>query len=331
MKHGFPLLLAGTLAAIALAAGCSGGAGSNSAPSLAGSDGGPGRGTVHIMASPENPTTIHITGTGTFDSAGNYYEDGYEFPVIYKPIPQQSWVLTPWLSPSQTYLGYKALGYQLNATGPSPSPLPTDYENDKVETQLTTFALDTNVWEGFAVEFPSTAVPGVNLIVAQFWQGSPFSPPVSLNMMANDNYECEVGIRNNQTGGNPDATINWIDVGECTPSGVNGGTWHTFLFHIYADSNGNGIVQVWHNVPGTDPPTASYTGNVGYAAGQCVDINGSASQGCQNATPAPAPTAASVMTTYIGPYRPSDPNEAKMLFANIKFAYSEASADPTQP
>ena len=97
------------------------------------------------------------------------------------------------------------------------------------------------------------------------------------------------------------------------------------------DMNGNGVVQVWHNVPGTDPPTASYTGNVGYTAGQCVDINGSASQGCQNATPAPAPTAASVMTTYIGPYRPSDPNEAKMLFANIKFAYSEASADPTQP
>jgi hypothetical protein len=329
MRYSFTLLLAGAFAAVALAAGCSGGSGS--APSLANSDAGPGRGSVHVMSSPTNPETVHLTGTGYFDSSGNYYEDGYEFPVEYKPAPQQSWVLTPWLSPSQTYLGYSALGYQLNASGPSPSPLPTDYENDKANNKLTEFDFDTNVWEGFAFELPSTKVPGVDVILAQWWQGSPFSPPVSLVLKANDNYECYVVIRNNKSGGNPDTTkATWLDIGQCTPGSANGGTWHTFVIHIYADTSSNGEVQAWLDTPLSDAPTKQVSSiNVGYVPGQCVQVNGD--EGCEDPSPSPAPTAASKFATYIGPYRPSDENEVKVFFANVKFAYSEASADPTQP
>jgi hypothetical protein len=326
MRHGFLAYAAAAFAVVALAAGCGGGA--QTTPPASAQSG--SRTVAHIMSSPENPATLHIEGTGDFDSTGNYYEDGYEFPVIYKPIPQQSWVITPWLSPSQTYLGYHALGYQLNASGPSPSPLPTDYEDDKAENQLTEFDLDTNFWEGFAFELPSTQVPGVNVILAQWWQGSPFSPPVSFELQANDNYACGLAIRNNATGGNPDAIPTWAPLGTCTPGSANGGTWHTLLVHIYADPT-SGEVQAWMDVtPGpSTSPTVQVTGAIGYVPGDCVQVNGD--QGCQNATPSPAPTAASKYTTYIGPYRPSDENEVKIFFANIKIATSEASADPTKP
>jgi hypothetical protein len=150
-------------------------------------------------------------------------------------------------------------------------------------------------------------------------------------LKANDNYECEVAIRNNQTGGNPSAAVNWLDLGQCEPGGSNGGTWHTFLIHIYADTGSNGLVQVWKDVTPlpSASPTAQYTGPVGYVPGQCVQVNGD--QGCENPSPSPAPTAASKFATYIGPYRPSDDHEVKAFYANVKFAYSEASADPTQP
>jgi hypothetical protein len=326
MRHGILIYVAGVFAAIALAAGCSGG--SQTAPAVSSQS--LGRGPVaHIMSSPTNPETVHLTGTGYFDTTGDYYEDGYEFPVEYKPYPQQSWVITPWLSPSQTYLGYNALGYQLNPTGPAPSPMPSYYGLDKANNKLTEFDFDTDVWEGFAFELPGTTVPNVNVILAQWWQGSPYSPPVSLILEeGNANYECQVVIRNNKSGGNPGATAAVLDLGSCDPGSPDGGTWHTFVIHIYADTNSNGEVQAWLDTPLKDAPTKQISGiNVGYIPGECVMVDGSSP--CPS--PSPAATAAPKFATYIGPYRPADDETVKVFFANVKFAYSEASADPTQP
>jgi hypothetical protein len=292
----------------------------------------------------------HITGIGaTFDSAGDMSESEsgnlHTYQVIYKPVPQQPWVLTPSLDTAYTYFGYPTIHMELDATGPSPSPLPTEYQNDKVNLTIGTFPIpapstassSTNdLWEGFDVAFdPSTQIPGVNVILAQWWQGVPFSPPVDLILKANDNYECYVEVRNDSTGGNPSATAYEIDAGSCAPTNSGGAIqWHQFLFHIRFGNQNDGLVEIWHNNMTT--PVNQYTGNVGYIPGQCVYINGQSNDGCLGggATPAPpadAPTPANDSTAYFGPYRPSDAHKIIMYITNVKFAKAQADADPTQP
>jgi hypothetical protein len=112
--------------------------------------------------------------------------------------------------------------------------------------------------------------------------------------------------------------------------------WHQFLIHVRFGYEGDGMVQVWDNNVGSATPLAQYTGDVGYVPGQCVYIEGSASNGClgNGSTPAPpdaAPTPSNKMTAYFGPYRPSDPNTVIMYITNVKFAADQNSANPSTP
>jgi hypothetical protein len=294
----------------------------------------------------------HITGLGaTFDATGDMTETEsgaqHTYDVIYKPVPQQSWVLTPSLSTVYTYFGYPTIHMELDPTGPSPSPLPTEYQNDKVNLTIgvapipspsTAASSADDLWESFDFALdPKTNVPGQNVLLAQWWQGEPFSPPVDLILKANANYECFVDIRNNNTGGNPSAVPIDLDAGSCAPTDAGGNIlWHQFRIHIRFGYENDGIVQVWHNNMTT--PVINESGiDVGYVPGECVYIEGNVNNGCLSnggATPAPpdvAPTPSNKMTAYFGPYRPSDPHTIIMYITNVKFAKDEDSADPTTP
>jgi hypothetical protein len=246
-------------------------------------------------------------------------EGGVTYPFVFKGIPQPSWVRSPWLSPSQTYLGYHAFGLEVDPTG-SPLP-PTDGTNDKAELTFALFPLQVDTYTGFAMEFGvSTTVPSVPVIVFQQWQGSPYGPPLSLQLIPGaTDFRCQIVIRNNNTGGNPSAqTIN-IPAGTCQP-----GTWHTFVIHSrmhYVGESGTGAVQVWHNNMTT--PVIDWTGDVGYDPSQGVKVNGTGDvQGGDPDT---------LFTSFYGPYRPNDENTVQSFFANLKFGSNFASADPTQP
>jgi hypothetical protein len=263
----------------------------------------------------------HITGIGaSFDSDGDLTEDGKTYAAVYKGLPRPAWVREPWLSPSQIdpANGYHGIGFELDATG---TPLaPTDGMNDKANLTLEAFATGVDIWEGFDLELTKFAQPNVSLILAQWWQGSPYGPPVSLVEKADGAFACDVLIRNDQTGGNPGAPTLDLPLGTCSGDG----SWHAFLFHIRAGFAGDGIVEVWKDKM-VGPPLASYAGNVGYDPSACVYVNGQASQGCQGGN------ANAELTAFYGPYRPLDTVREQLFFANLKFAYDRASADPTAP
>jgi len=273
----------------------------------------------HTLSTP-GPGPVQITGAGaTFDSSGNMTEDGVTYPFIFKGIPRPSWVRLPWLSPSQTYLGYHGIGLEVDPTG-SPLP-PTDGKNDKAElTFRKGFPFQEDDWTGFAMELGlSTDVPSGNVILFQWWQGTPYGPPLSLMLEPASDYSCMFSIRNNATGGNPSAATITLPAGTCQP-----GVWHTFLVHTrmhYAGESGTGQLEVYHNDMTT--PVIEWSGDIGYDPSQCVLVNGTGA--CQGGDPNP------VFTSYYGPYRDNQPHTVQSFFTNIKFALDQASADPTQP
>jgi hypothetical protein len=259
----------------------------------------------------------HITGIhATFDSVGNLTEDGQTYPAVYKGTPRPAWVHIPWLSPSQIdpLTGYHAIGFRLDPTG---TPLASENSyNDKANLTLAYFPTNVDIWEGFSMIFSQFGQPNVDLILAQWWQGGDAGPPVSLVEKGKGNFECDIHVRNNQTGGNPSAPTHVLPLGTCR----NDGLWHTFLFHIRAGYSNDGIVEVWKDTV-VGPPTAAYAGNVGYDPNQCVSVNGTGA--CQGGN------ANAKLMAFYGPYRPLDSVQEQMFFANIKFAYDRQSADPT--
>jgi hypothetical protein len=305
------------LAMAVLFAGCGGG--STAMPSTPGTtltD----AGTLRVTLSSTPSPTIHLTRKGaTFDSSGNMTEDGVMYPFIFKGSPRPSWVLLPWASSSEKYRGYRAFGLEVDPTG-SPLP-PVEGTNDKAELTFAKFPLQVDTYTGFAMKFgASTTVPSVPVIVFQQWQGSPYGPPLSLQLVAGaSDFRCQLVLRNNNTGGNPSAkTIN-IPAGTCQP-----GTWHTFVIHSrmhYVGEPGNGVVQVWHNDMTT--PIIDWTGDVGYDPSRGVKVNGTGV--VQGGNPN------TLFTSYYGPYRPNDKNTVQSFFANLKFDFTFANADPTQP
>src|SRR5579884_3274335 len=99
----------------------------------------------HITAETGSPTYAVI------NSDGSLTESGVTYPCIYKPVPQASWVRTPWISPSQHYVGSHSIGMEID-----PSSDPTAPTVDKVNHCLSSgddsFALTWGVkrYTGFS-------------------------------------------------------------------------------------------------------------------------------------------------------------------------------------
>ena len=260
----------------------------------------------HITAETSSPYDAVINADGSLT------EDGVTYACIYKPVPQASWVRTPWISPSQAYAGQHSIGLEVDAQ--------TDFSAgavDKVQQRISSgddsFALTWGVkrYTGFALKLPSAnfQIPTDRLMIAQWWQGSPYGPPVRLEI-TNDTTNVvtwKIWVLNNDTLGNPSAQ----------PIVLNGATipfdtWTTFVVMLIPDYTGNGQIKVWEN--GTQVIT--WTGKVGYDPSTIPYKN----------PPAGTPNPNNAFDVFYGPYRNTQDTKQQMFFDEIKFTdtYSEA-------
>jgi hypothetical protein len=106
-------------------------------------------------------TYRHITAetatpySATIDADENLIESGVTYACIYKPVPQESWVRTPWISPSQAYLGSHSTGMEIDAQGVT-SPGDVDKVQHRISSGNDSFALTWGVkrYTGFALKLP---------------------------------------------------------------------------------------------------------------------------------------------------------------------------------
>jgi hypothetical protein len=274
------------------------------------------------LAAPVRATLFrHITGeTGSptnavINSDGSLTESGVTYACIYKPVPQASWVRTPWLSPSQHYVGAHAIGMEIDSSSDPTTPT-VDKVNHRLCSGNDSFALTWGVkrYTGFALELPSAnfqiPLAGKKLMLAQWWQGSPYGPPVRI-AITNDTTSVvtfRVWVLNNDTLGNPSSVP--IDIGGGT---IPFDTWTTFVVMLIPDYTGSGQIKVWLN--GTQ--IIYWTGKVGYDP-STIPYN--------NPPPGTNPPNNSFDVFY-GPYRDRQTTKQQVFYDEIKFAdtFSEAS------
>ncbi len=264
---------------------------------------------------------VHITGVkATIEaSTGNLVENGRTYPFIYKPVPLQPWVRRPWISPTQSFLGYPGIGLELlpAATPTGPVQFGT---NDKANLTVGKAPLNQTSYFGFAVRLAVLGIPTAPLMLSQIWQGKPYGPPLALSIVGNNaSFPCVIELRNNKTGGNPGAYPIKVPVGSCKP-----GSWHTFRIGLtphYPGLPGSGKLVVWHN--DMSKPIASWTGDIGYDPSRPVDVNGVPGKPQSELTPNWA------FTVFYGPYRTTQKVRAQTFWTNIKLASTPEGADPT--
>lgn len=260
----------------------------------------------------------HITAetvapyNAVINSDGSLTEDGINYACIYKPVPQASWVRTPWISPSQAYSGSHSIGLEVDPQVPT-----TQGEVDKVQQRISSgndsFALTWGVkrYTGFAVKLPSAnfQIPTDRLMIAQWWQGSPYGPPVRIEITndTTDQVTWKLWILNNDTLGNPSATPIVVDGGT-----IPFDTWSTFVVMLIPDYTGNGQIKVWQD--GTQ--VIYWTGKVGYDPSTIPYKN----------PPAGTANPNNAFDVFYGPYRNTQNTKQQMFFDEIKFTdtYSEA-------
>jgi hypothetical protein len=265
---------------------------------------------VHITAETAAPTSAVI------NSDGSLTESGVNFACIYKPTPQATWVRTPWISPSQAYVGSHAIGMEID---PVASYLSTDVDkvNHRISSGNDTFALGFGIkrYTGFALKLPSAnfQIPeaGRKLMLAQWWQGAPYGPPVRFEITnaTTSTVTFRVWLLNNDTLGNPSAIP--IDVGGGT---IPFDTWTTFVVMLIPDYTGSGQIKVWLNGTqivswvgkvGYDPATKPYTGDTSGIAYPNLKFD-----------------------VFYGPYRDRQNRKHQVFFDEVKFADTYAEAAP---
>lgn len=269
---------------------------------------------VHITADVSNGASI--------DSEGNLREDGKNYRVIYKPTPRPEWVRVPWISPSQAYRGTNSMGMEINPTLDY-----TDKGTDKVNHRITSgsdsFALDFNraKYTGFAVKLGKFDAPSKGLLIAQWWQGSPYSPPLLLGIIPSTNpsdpIRYQFQFRNNETGGNPTSLKpNTIPFHTGVDNTLNRDSWHTFVVYTrmrHAGQPDDGEVRVWHN--GVE--VIRWFGKIGY--------DPSRPPSDRDANPN------SKFDVFYGPYRGQQDERHQLFFDEIRFADTFKEANPDQP
>ena len=267
----------------------------------------------------------HITGeinspaSATINSHGDLIENGVTYPAIFKPSdPPPAWVQLPSISSSEHFLGSRAMSLEVDAQATYLSG-----DVDKVQQRISSgndaFALTFGAprYTGFALKLPGAnfQIPeaGRKLMLAQWWQGAPYGPPVQMEITAatTRSVTYRFWVLNNETLGNPSAVP--IDVGGGT---IDFDAWNTFVVMLAPDYTGSGQVKVWQN--GTQ--IISWTGKVGYDPSTKPYAGASASTLYPNAN----------FDVFYGPYRERQNRKHQIFYDEIKFAdtYSGAALDP---
>ncbi len=155
---------------------------------------------------------------------------------------------------------------------------------------------------------------GRDYVLAQWWQGAPFGPPLSLQLVrgqgASDVPRFEFAVRNNQTGGNPNAHVIQL-----RPKGLDSmerGKWYKFEVGVKPSFNGDGEVVAWVN----GDEEVHWKGSVGYDPSSTAQDLGYKTGSKTDRQPNQR------LELYIGPYR--DRMDTKQVFYYADISYGEA-------
>ena len=76
-----------------------------------------------------NPASATLYRHITAETVSPYYathqsrwvahEEGINYPEVFKPVPRAMWVRSPWISPSQMFGGYHAIGMEIDPQNPT--------------------------------------------------------------------------------------------------------------------------------------------------------------------------------------------------------------------
>ena len=263
-------------------------------------------------------TLFHsITGeTASVTSAGSLTENGTTYTGIFKPsTPPPSYVHLPWVDTSHAYRGQKSIGFEID---PTPSPVATD--TDKTQIRIShagdssDLVFDNTRYLGFAVDIPSANFQGPTkgaVQLAQWWQGSPYTPPLSVTITGSTATaaDYEVRVYNNSTLGNPSSVPIILGTGSIPLD-----TWTNFTVMSIMDYTGGGQVKLWQN----GSQLVNWTGTVGYDPGTIPYKN----------PPAGTDNPNSAFDVFFGPYREQQSTTQEFFFDEIRWADTFADAQP---
>lgn len=244
---------------------------------------------------------------------------GKEYPVVLKGAPRTIPMIV------EDGNGGRALRIELNSTsGPGP-----DNGRDKINYTVIKgsnpnapgFDGDI-VFFAFAVKLDAnefmTPTTGISYVLAQWWQGTPFGPPLSLQILpasdAKANPKIAFVIRNQQTGGNPHAKT--VELLPKYTTELERGKWYKFVVETKFSFSGKAELAVWIN--NDNQEEISWTGSMGYnpsSNAQALGYSGGTT-GKPNAR----------LQLYFGPYRDRMNSTQVFYFDDISYGSSRPSA-----
>ena len=262
-------------------------------------------------------TDLLASNSSISNSTEDVVQNGTSYLTVFKPTPPTSNVHNPAITTNGGYTSNDAFTYEID-----PSPVISSTTTEKVDTRVshaddsTGLTFDSVKYLGFALNIPSAnfgaqVVDQAGVQIAQWWQGSPYSPPLALDLTGESNGKAtfELEVHNDTTLGNPSS----VPVNLLTGT-IPFDTWNTFEIETYMDYNGSGEVALWEN--GTK--LVDWTGAVGYNPSTIPYKN--PPQGTANPNTA--------FDVFFGPYRPTQNTEQIENFDDVRWANTLADATP---
>ena len=262
-------------------------------------------------------TDLLASDSSISPSTEDVIQNGTSYLTVFKPTPPTANVHDPAITTNGGYTSNDAFTYEID-----PSPVVSATTVEKVDTRIsygddaTALSFDSVKYLGFALNIPSANFGAVvgdgdsGVQIAQWWQGSPYSPPLALDLTGESNGKAtfELIAHNDATGGNPSSVPVMILQGT-----IPFDTWNTFEVETYMDYNGSGEVALWEN--GTK--LVDWTGAVGYNP-STIPYN----------PPTGQPNPNQKFDVFFGPYRPTQSTEQIENFDDLRWANTLADATP---
>ncbi len=173
----------------------------------------------------------------TIDSSGRLFDAGTDFDF------QNATSVLPEISSEQARNGSNSIKFRLVPTTPDWSS--SNNLIDRTEYVLAQTGLNTLKYSGFSVYLPSN-FPQHNIwtVLHQWWQSSPESPPIALELDDNTNPQEYIIRYRYGTDKNDEVSV------KAHTATIPKGQWVDFIFKWKISPSGDSVLQVW--VDGTE-------------------------------------------------------------------------------
>jgi len=252
-----------------------------------------------------------VADDSSIDPKGNLTDGmGLVHRAVYKPAvtPLPAWVHLPAIAADESHGHRRSIRMEIEGTAEQ-TPAGPDKVNLNVVHGSAPYAprFGDVKFLSFAIKLGKFDAQQPTILM-QWWQGTPYGPPLSVVAEGADSYK--VLVRNDVTKGNPSAV----------PVTAGGGRfasgWNTFVVETVFDFAGeNGVVIVWQN----GRQVVSWKGKVGY------DPKGD---------PYAKPTGRHPNTgldIHMGPYGGRQTETRQVYYDDIRFGDSYAAVAPVSP